>query len=151
MHIHELGQFENDTAENRLKYTAFIVEADSFAQHQLWAMHANNSQRPLNKDRVIKWEQLSGWGIHVGFDNKRPVMISLMFNRINDKLVAFWYPMSQIVNHKLVDKWFDKHFKGKWDKTRRATCDASNFHHCLDAIEKLNKNANDNTLSSISD
>lgn len=145
--IPELQQFEEDTPENRLKYTFFVVEADSFARQEFWSRHSGQSivgyiRKGDSKQAYgkVNWEQINdGWLVEVGKDHKRPVCISVTWARIDGKLVMFWYPTSQIVNHTIINKWLKKHFKGKWDDDRReAFCDASNFHHCLDAIEEAN-------------
>lgn len=156
MKLPELDQFENDTAETRLKYTVFVVECGSSNdQHELWARYSGKGMidytyrnygaktgEHVYQKYWVDWEQISdGWIVTVGKDNKRPVCISVHWARINGRLVMFYYPISQIVNHPMIEKWIEKHFDKKYDKeTRRAFCDASDFSSCLLAIKELNEN-----------
>ncbi len=135
----------NDTAEERLKHTLFIVEGDAF---RLWERHSGESIYPPwnrceNKPacETQKWEQVSaGWGINVGELDKRSVMIDAQWYRIDGQWVMFYHGCSQVVDHAMIDKWLAKHFTGTYDRgTRRASCDEQNFHHCLDAIEEANE------------
>jgi hypothetical protein len=126
-----------DTAESRLAETIFIVEATSFEQHCLWAETSSTSD--CRRFAPRKWEQMHGWLVTVGRLDKRPICVSMTWNRIDGQLVMFWHPTSQVVDMVQIEKWFDKHFNGKWDKgTRNARTDAMNFHHCLHAIDELN-------------
>lgn len=134
---------QEDNAENRLKRTAFLVEATSFEQFCIWRENAckdNHDPRfPL-----LTWEQLGGWLIEIGSlrvrGKKLPCVISATWNRVDGQLVMFWYSCSRVTDSVQAEKWLDKHFNGKWDNgTRRATTDASNFHHCVSAIREINK------------
>lgn len=136
--------FTNDTAENRLKHTFFLVEANSYEKQDLWSKYSPDSiyeitYRGEPAYKSVEWEQDNqGWGVHVGEVYKRPIYISVSWTRINGKWVCFWYPTSQMVDYVKIEKWLDEHFKGTHDG-RRAVCDASNFHNCLHAIEAANK------------
>jgi len=124
--------FENDTAENRLKKTKFLVEANSFEQHCLWKEYVHTATTPL------KWEQMNGWLVTVNERKGRPICICLSWNRVNGHLVCFWNATSQLVDYKLIDKWLKENYDQKWDEGRRpATCDAQNFHHCIQALKQL--------------
>ena len=144
--IPELG-FSEDTAENRLTHTAFLVEADSFAVHALWGDHAANSLYPSFNPRTqtrvyepVTWEQLDGWLITVGTIGKHPVCISITWNRINGHLVAIWYSCIQVTDCVQAEDWLAKHFTAKYDEgSRRAWCDAMNFGHCLSALKERTK------------
>jgi len=130
-----------ETAESRLRQTLFVVEATSFETHMLWQEHASGS---TNRQKIFKprrWEQVNpGWSVTVGELDGRPVCVSMMWNRVDGHLVMFWEPTSQVVDHIQIDAWLGKHFDGKWDNgTRDATCNAMNFHHCLNAIDDINK------------
>lgn len=144
---------ENDTAENRLKRTLFIVEATSFEQQMLWRDHSiesRHSQFPLAGGARMKWEQINpGWLVTVGHlgtmkgkgkFKKRPVCISVSWSRIDGYLVMFYYQCSQVTDSVQTEKWLEENFKGKHDGgTRRAQCDAMNFGHCLRAIREANQ------------
>jgi hypothetical protein len=127
-------------AETRLKSTGFIVEANSFEVMCLWRENAKDStQPPRDKCPRQNWEQLNdGWLVTVGKDNRRPVNISVRWFKIDGVLVCFWEAVSRIVNHKLIDEWFKKHFTGTYDNgSRRASTDANNFHLCIHALEEI--------------
>lgn len=116
------------SAESRLMQTFFLVEANSFEAQCLWVEHA--------RDGRVQWEQGHGYAVTVGSLDNRPVVVSIMWNRLNGRWVAFWHACSQVVDHVMIDAWLGKHFSGTWDNgTRRATCDAMNFHHCIHAMQ----------------
>lgn len=130
----------NDTAEERLKRTLFIVEANSFEELALWRDTAKNSDCLRKGVKGLTWEQKHGWLITVGELDNRPCCISTSWVKIDGCLILFWYNCSQVTDSVQTDKWFEKHFKGTYDNgTRRATCDAMNFGHCLSAIKEYKK------------
>lgn len=103
----------------KLNETMFAVEADSYAQLKLWQEF--NSK--------IDWkEERSGVGIHVGTLAKHPVVIALSWVIINgNSRVMFWEATSEVVSHKLIKEWLDKHCKCP-------RTDAMNFHHVLHEV-----------------
>lgn len=136
--------FTEDTAENRLKHTFFLVEADTYAQHQLWATHSSDSIYPPWDTRKghrlcpgLKWEQ-EGMGFmpYVGDIERKPIHVSLFWYRIEGRWVCFYYACSQVVDHRMIEAWLEQHFTGGAGK--RAMCDAANFNHCLQAIKEAN-------------
>jgi hypothetical protein len=129
----------SDTAESRLVKTMFIVEATSTEQHFLWSQWCKDSLSPTFGK--LKWEQLNpGWLVTVGKIGKRPCCISVAWNRIEGQLVMFWHQCSQVTDSLQAEKWLEDNFKGTWDNgRRRASTDAMNFHHCIDAIQEANK------------
>mgnify|MGYP001575511176 CR=1 FL=1 len=134
-----------ETAESRLAKTLFIVEANSFEQHALWADHAKDTCFPRIDPRTcklahehVKWEQLNPGGmVTVGTLAKMPVCLSISFARIEGHIVCFWYQCSQVTDGRKAEAWLKSTFAGLYKA--RATCDAFNFHQCLRAIEDLNK------------
>lgn len=137
---------EEDTAENRLKKTLFIVEATSFEQETLWKKWAQESPDAKNdiRNRLahtrLEWEQVNpGWLVTVGRLDNRPCVISTSWARIGRKLIMFYEQCSQVTDNLQTEAWLDDHFKGTWDEgTRRARCDANNFHLCAQAIKEAN-------------
>lgn len=135
-----------DTAENRLKHTVYLVEADSFAQHALWCQHSSESLWPPYDTRkgepiydTQRWEQEGrGWLVTVGELAKMPVCISVNWYRIDGRWVCFWYACSQVTDSRKAEKWLEEHFQGVTQDGRPARCDANNFHHCLQAIKEAN-------------
>lgn len=128
-----------DTAESRLAKTLFVVEANSFEQLALWKDYAKESKE-AQYPKPVTWEQMHGWLIQVGKIGKRPCCISATWVKINGQLVMFYDQCSQVTDSKQTEKWIKKYFKKKWDKgTRESFTNASNFHHCIDAINEANK------------
>ena len=125
-------------AEGRAKQSMFAVEATTAEYHFLWANHASES-RTCRFD-PIPWKQvMSGFGVTIGSLAGMPVVISLNWALIDGQLVMFWHPTSQVVDHRQIEEWLAKHFDAMWDKsTRRAVCDADNFHLCLNAVADAN-------------
>lgn len=117
------------------KDVVFLVEANSNEQHLLWERY---HYKPIYPDTYVKsWEQISmGHGIHIGSIDERPIVVSIMYAILNGKRVMFYYGVSQLVDHKMIEDWLTMYTHDiKWDNgSRWAHCDATNFHHCLDAI-----------------
>lgn len=114
-----------------LSSTMFVVDADSFARQMLWKeFHTEHD-----------WESESLGMIRVvGEFAGVPTWVEFFWVTIDGQRVMFYTPISEVVHHGLVEKWLRLHCNPTWDGgTRRAHCDAMNFHHCLDAIEEANK------------
>ena len=131
-----LPTVEESIAE-RLSEAIFLIEATSYEQLSLWREHSHESDTVLDRD-LTWWEQVNpGHGFKVGELAGMPVVISLSYNRINDKLVAFWEPTSQVVDYRIIAKWFEDNFHGTWDNgRRRATTNAMNFGHVVEETRK---------------
>jgi hypothetical protein len=134
----EDNRFRALSLEDRLKETFFLVEADSYAVFTLWQDYALES--PCHKKYAmlgpLDWQQFDGFWIQIGSIYKRPICLSFTFYRIGGKYVAFWEITSQLADYRMAEKWLAEHFTGRYDGgARRAETDASNFHHCLHAIE----------------
>ena len=125
---------EGDTAERRLEVTNFLVEATHNEWHMLWSRWCAES-RECCKPLVKNWEQLGGWLVTIGHLMNRPIVISLQWNRLDGFLVCNWTPTSQLVDHQMIDEWFEKHFTNKTKDGRPAICNAMNFHHCIQEME----------------
>lgn len=121
---------DNETAEERLTKTFFIVEATRFERLALWQARA-----------YFLWEEVNpGWLITVGKLDHRPCCISTSWALLGGFLVMFWYNCSQVTDQVQTDAWLQAHFKGTYDNgTRRAECDAMNFGHCLNAVKDAMK------------
>lgn len=112
----------------RFALTEYVVEATSDEQFFLWQLESNK----------CKWEQgSSGVAIEVGkhggpLQEKRPVIISCFWNRINGMDVLFWYACSQLVDYRMIEEWFKQNcYPYESDTGKPAKCDARNFHACL--------------------
>lgn len=116
-----------DTAEKRWPRTLYAVEGDSFAAWEHFQKH-----RP-----GWTWEQCHGWGftldrvaimkLPVGRIERMPVCVSVTWDLIAGELVAFYEATSQVVDHRIVDKYIRKNCK-------RVT-NMSNLHNVIHAIE----------------
>ena len=95
---------------------------------------------PLS-ERAYDWKQISpGWLVRVGEVYRQPVNIEVQWVEIDGFLVCFYDACSRMVNHKFVEAWLKEHFTGTYDNgSRRASCDSSNFHHCIQAIDEAKK------------
>jgi hypothetical protein len=83
------------------------VEADSHAQHSLWADYAIDGEKYGAPGRTrYSWEQgRSGLGRQVGSIDGHPVMISLLTNTVNGHKLLFYYGMSRVVDHEMIRDW----------------------------------------------
>jgi hypothetical protein len=119
--------------------TFFLIEANSYEMQSLWAEYSNESLR-LGKWNRYNWHQISmGKTYQLGTLDGRPINVAVFWAIINERKVAFYYGCSQLVDHALIEKWWRSLKIPKWDRgTRLAHCDASNFHHCINAIDDLN-------------
>ncbi len=115
----------------RFKETFFLVQATHFEKHQLWK----------EWHKSVDWQQEdAGYGQEIGTLADRPVVLSVFWVRINGRLVAFWELTSGVADYIMAENWFSQYCTpAKWDATRSAKCNASNFHLCIQAIEEENK------------
>jgi len=122
-----------ESDDPRFAECVFAVEADSFAHHQLWADWFHKKRHP---NGIESWEQTSPGHIwEIGKLAGHPVCVSVQWDRINGRIVAFYYACSRVVDHALVEEWTHKHFKARWDGgSRWAQTDAMNFHLCVHAL-----------------
>lgn len=133
-------KFNKNDAE-LFKEVAFLVEASHQEYMSFWADFSHQSDHPRFKDKTVKWEQESlGKTREIGKINERPIVVSILYARLDGRRVAFYEGCSQLVDHAMIRKWLE-HFtemtirhEGLW-----AQCNASNFHHCLHAIEAFKK------------
>lgn len=123
-----------ETLEDLINTAVFVVEASSFEKQSLWERWAQQSPNPVKK--LIDWQDCGrGWLIQIGQLDDRPVNLSIFGATLNGQHVLFYEAVSQVVDWTQVEKWFKEHCWPKWDNgTRRAHCDAMNFHHCIEAV-----------------
>lgn len=93
----------------------------------------------------VKWEDEGrGVMIHVGAFDKRPVYVEFSFAYIKGKKVAFYNGCSELVDHKMINDWLIKNFQLTNDGyTRWNRVDAINFHNCINALDRLDKEPRD--------
>ena len=103
----------------RFKNTEFVVEADDFAIQTLWTKFSTQ----------YNWEQdCKGLMETVGYLNNHPVCVNFRWAKINEHLILFYNPTSQIVDHHMVDEWLKKYCN-----PGRHT-DANNFHQVISYV-----------------
>ncbi len=125
--------FSRLSAEDRLKQTVYLIEASHFEQFTLWDRWAAGSK---NCRRLhLKWEQSNGYLVTVGHLDKRPIVISMSWDIIEDHPVCFWEPTSELVDHKMIQNWFSKNYTAKTHDGRYAKTNADNFHHVTDELD----------------
>lgn len=138
----------------KMKETVFAVEADRFAQSQLWNMHALGANFMQYVDPVFdakmryNWKQdNSGWSPTIGTFNgggskKYGVTMSMFWMIIDGQRVLFYHLTSRYQDHDLVREWLFKHmpqlFPNGIDSVGLLT-DAMNFHTCTHYIRELNE------------
>lgn len=125
----------DETAETMLAKTLFLVEATSNETHSIWCNFASDSNERIDKKYSLKWENYYGWLVQVGELDDMPVCISLMWYKLDGNWVCFWHPTSVVVDYRQILDWLAKNFTGTWSGGR-ATCNSSNFHRCLHALDE---------------
>jgi hypothetical protein len=123
-----------ETLEDLTKVAVFVVEASSFEHQSLWERWAKQSASPVNS--LLDWRDCGrGWLIQVGTLDRRPINLNISGATLNGYNVLFYEAVSQVIDWAQIEKWFKKHCWPKWDNgTRRAHCDAMNFHHCVEVV-----------------
>jgi len=126
------------TFEENLADCIFMVEANGFEELSLWREYSKESGEAKYP---LEWEDSrNGYSLQIGELDNRPVNLSFHFIRINNQIVCFYYPMSQLVDYKMIEKWLDENYSKKFrSSTFIYKSDAMNFHHCIHAIERVNK------------
>src|SRR4029077_8557157 len=81
-----------------LEGTVGVCEATDNEQHSLWERWHER----------VEWEQnCSGLMETVGTLVEMPVCISLRTAKINGQKIIFWRATSQVVDHRMIDKWLN--------------------------------------------
>jgi len=119
--------FRKLSAEERLKQTFYLVEATHHEQFCLWNRWAKDSQDC--KGLHLRWEQSNGYLVTIGTSGKRPIVVGMHWDIIEDHPVCFWEPTSELVDYALIEEWFDKHYQGKTKDGRQARTNVDNFGH----------------------
>ena len=124
--------------ELELKDIDFLVAANSNERFNLW-LEYSNSYKDERKNTRVDWKQIStGFMRTIGYLDSRPVEIEFSFAIIKEKMVAFYYGCSQVVDHKMIDEWLISRFQRTHDNYSRWNhVDAANFHNCINSLDKL--------------
>ncbi len=121
----------------RLAETKFVVKASSDEMQLLWEKFCKQS---MYKTELTKydWEQLNpGRVLTLGELAGMPVCVSVFWFKINGIMVMFIEGTSQVVDHRMIDKWLEENCAPRWDGgSRPAECNTVNFHHVLNYIDR---------------
>lgn len=135
------AQFDEWSAK-MLKDTEAVVEADGYAKLRLWSEWAveNPWQNPKEERPRVHWQQV-GQGlietvgvIRIGKE-EMPVAISMFWDWLRAKkddpghLVMFWHATSQVVDHRMIDRWFKENLRKGVQ-----TSDAMNFANVIHSV-----------------
>ena len=126
----KLHPFNEDDAA-LFKDVIFYVEANSYERHTLWERFFSN---PDPHCKVTSWEQITrGQLITIGVCDSNPVCVDISWAVIEGYMVMFYYGCSRVVDHDIIEKWFE-HFVPHYHARH---CDAMNFTHCYGEICRL--------------
>lgn len=111
-----------------------FVEATTEERHYLWKDYAKDSEdegkwRPKQR---VSWNynrKCSGMMPQIGEFAGEAITLDIVFVDIEDKTVAFWWPCSNVVNYRVVQRWLEDVLP---EETKRV--DAGSFHHVVSAI-----------------
>lgn len=112
-----------NSLEEGLKQTFGLIEATSAERQHIWER--------WSKDKGFTWEQQGGFFVTVGILLERPICISVLFVRINGKLILFWYATSELVDYVMITEWLKKNLPDVYH--RRS--DATNCAHVLNYLD----------------
>jgi hypothetical protein len=111
----------------------FLVDATHFEKYTLW--ERNETYKAGGLTHIKTWEQGTGLYLEIGRLDGRPVTLNFWFEKLDGVTVVFYEAASQVVDHRMIEEWLEKNLSPKWDKgTRRAHCDAANFHHAVQYV-----------------
>lgn len=111
--------------EEFLKEVVGVVEATSYEGMCLW--------REYHQQRKVSWEQgRGGYMPTIGEVAGKPVVLSLLINRIGSRPILFMEVTSVVVDHSMVEEWLKLHlpptaFKSGGKYINKV--DAMNFHN----------------------
>ena len=100
--------------EKEIRETVCLVEADDDKIHHLWAdwaLRAKAQCERVRNDRPrVDWQQGQGICRQIGTLDKRPVVITVFWNKISGQQVGFWTMDSQVTDHKMAEEWLKETF-----------------------------------------
>lgn len=131
--IFDKNPLSMNNEEWKMQTSIFFVEANSNESFMLWKEWHNE----------VLWEQDNmGFSQIIGYVdelNKKPVNVSFLFALINSARICFYETISRYNDSVMVEKFIEKNYPVKWDNnSRRAMCDAGNFHLAVNAVKEWN-------------
>lgn len=125
----------------RLKDTKFVLDATHDEMFMIWEKFSDEAMHKNPDFNKYKFEQMNpGVSLTIGTLAGMPVCMSLFWWKINGVLIMVHECTSQVVDHRMVDKWLEKNCCPRWDGgSRLAHCNTANFHHVLDFVRNEGK------------
>lgn len=127
--------------QKRLRETRFVVDATHDEMFMLWEKFSDEAMYKNPDFNKYRFEQMNpGLSLQVGKLAGMPVCMSLFWWKINGVQIMVVEGTSQVVDHRMIEKWLEKNCAPRWDGgTRLAHCNAANFHHVLDYVRNEGK------------
>lgn len=121
----------NHCKDPRFNDVVYMVEATHFEHFMLWKENSER-QAPMVP---LRWEQDTLGHIYtIGELAGNPIAVSVEFAVIDGRRVAFYEATSQVVDHRLVEKWIKEQCPAGTQH-----CDGMNFAHCVAHITGMNR------------
>jgi len=80
----------------------FRCKVSSYSYHSLWKEYSN----------LVEWgERRSILGITMGTFHRLPVVVSISIVNVAHNKVVFWEPTSTLVDHRIIEAWFEEHWQ----------------------------------------
>lgn len=114
--------------DKRLSETFHLIEADSFASHQIWKEWFYDV--PEKDRKFIFVQDHSGRGFEIGRLDKRPVVLSFSWFIVNGHRVGFYCCDSQVSDWDMIEKWIKKYMPHVKHQSN-----ATNAHNVLNYLE----------------
>ena len=137
-----MNLLNTENIDERFEDTVFVVKANGFETLTLWSVHSyqGSLHSTINPDKKrYEWEQdNSGVWYQIGEIDGRPIAVSFFWYKIDGHRVVFYECTSVVSDLDIIEAWLKHCCNPTWDGSRRAHCNAMNFHHCLNAIDDLN-------------
>lgn len=89
----------------------------------------------------VNWEEISqGFALEIGKIEKKSVVLTFFFAKLDGHKVAFYNCSSQAVDYAMIKDWLIERFQLTNDNYHRWNhTDAMNFHNCLNSLDSLDK------------
>ena len=98
-----------------------IVEVTSFEMLCLW--------QEWHQKRNYSWDENNrGQLITVGYIDSRPIAISVLIHKVNEREILFIEATSQLVDWKMIENWLYENVPSARNGTSLNKWDAGNFH-----------------------
>lgn len=140
----ELEQFVWE--DEMIKQTQFIVRANRAMMSLLKEFYDIDSlynvtysgkwwkEKANEKLNVLYWKQVSqGISRQIGMYHKMPIMVSLNWEWINEKLVCFYESESMVTHYDMLEKWIQERFSHLNFYDRH--CGAGDFNKCVEYVK----------------